>query len=294
MAVFFSVSKVIPLLLLIAVGVWEIQWPRILVTTTPGAQDFGSAALVLLFAYAGFENTGAAAGEFRDPRRDVPFALLVMIAGVTLIYTLVQLTALGVVADLAASQTPLADAAEILLGPGGLWLLTVGALLSIVGTTNNTVLAGSRYLYALAESGRIPPVFSAVHRRFRTPWFALTMQAAVALPLALTGTFTELAALSVVARMATYIGTAAAVPVLRRKLPATSRTVRLPGGPAIPVAALVVCLVFLSAATMTNLIAGALALAVGMLIYVIGIRRPGSRQLSVPGAGSSPQNDDLR
>jgi hypothetical protein len=82
--------------------------------------------------------------------------------------------------------------------------------------------------------------------------------------------------------------------VLRRKLPATSRTVRLPGGPAIPVAALVVCLVFLSAATVTNLIAGALALAVGVLIYVIGIRRPGSRQRSVSGAGSSPQNLDLR
>jgi amino acid transporter len=112
------------------------------------------------------------------------------------------------------------------------------------------------------------------------------------LPLALTGTFAELAALSVVARMATYIGTAAAVPVLRRKLPATSRTVRLPGGPAIPAAALVVCLVFLSAATTEHLIAGALALAVGVLIYAIGIRRPGARPLPVSGA-SSPQNDDL-
>jgi amino acid transporter len=114
------------------------------------------------------------------------------------------------------------------------------------------------------------------------------------MPIQQNRTFDYLSDITVVARMATYIGTAAAVPVLRRKLPATSRTVRLPGGPAIPAAALVVCLVFLSAATTEHLIAGALARAVGVLIYAIGLRRPVSPPLSVSGTGSSPQNDDLR
>ena len=59
-------------------------------------------------------------------------------------------------------------------------------------------------------------------------------QTGLALPLAFSGTFTELVALSVMARMATYIGTAAAIPVLRRTVPTTPRTIRLPGGPAIP------------------------------------------------------------
>ena len=70
----------------------------------------------------------------------------------------------------------------------------------------------------------------------------------MALPLALTGTFVELAALSVVARLATYIGTAAAVPILRRKLAALPGTVRLPGGPLIPIAAVLVCLVLVGSA----------------------------------------------
>ena len=271
-AVILVVGKVLPLILLVAVGVFAIDWQLILPLPTPSRASFGEAALLLLFAYAGFENTGAAAGEFERPRRDVPFALLIMIAGVTTIYTLVQLVALGVVPDVASSQTPLADAAAILAGPAGLWLLTAGALLSILGTNNNTVLAGARYLYALAASGRLPAVFARVHPRFRTPWIALTTQTAVAIPLALTGTFVELAALSVVARMATYIGTAAAVPVLRRTMPATPRTVRLPGGPAIPLAALAVCVLFLSSATTRNLIAGAIALAAGMGIYAMGGR----------------------
>jgi amino acid transporter len=269
------VFKVVPLVVLIAIGVFFVDWGAVLRVEMPAAGRAGEAALLLLFAYAGFENTAAAAGEYERPRRDVPFALLVMIAGVTLIYTLVQIVALGVVPDVATSATPLADAADILIGPAGVWLLTAGALFSILGTNNNTVLAGSRYLYAMAADGRLPAVLARIHPRFRTPWIALLLQTAIAAPLAVTGTFAGLAALSVVARMATYIGTAAAVPVLRRKMPVTPRTIRLPGGAAIPIAALAVCMVFLSSATAQNLIAGASALAIGALIYAA--RQPRSR-----------------
>ena len=124
----------------------------------PDAGNFTKAALLVLFAYAGFENTSAPAGEFKNPQRDVPFALIVQIAIVTAIYTLVQLVAIGTIPDLGVSKTPLADAGRLLLGPVGGLLLTVGAVLSVLGTNNNTVLAGPRYLYALAESGRLPRV----------------------------------------------------------------------------------------------------------------------------------------
>jgi amino acid transporter len=267
-AVVLVAAKVLPLLLLVAIGQFAIDWSRVVPISAPPTEGLGEAALLLLFAYAGFENTAAPAGEYKNPRRDVPFALLVMIAGVTTLYTLVQLVALGVVPNVAASAAPLAEAAGMLFGAAGVWTLTIGGLLSILGTSNNTVLAGSRYLFALADNGRVPAVFAQVHPRFRTPWIALLTQTALALPLALTGSFAELAALSVIARLATYIGTAAAVPVLRRRRPSTARGFRLPGGVAIPLAALLVCLVFLSSATLQNLLAGAIALAVGALIYV--------------------------
>ncbi len=269
-AVVLVVSKILPLLLLIAVGVFAIHWDRIFPMPVPTTQGLGNAGLLLLFAYAGFENTAAAASEFKNPRRDVPFALIVMIAGVTVIYTLIQLVALGVVPDLGTRATPLADAATMFFGGFGTWLLTVGAVLSIFGTTNNTVLMGARYLYALGERRQLPGVFAGVHPTFRTPYVALITQSAIALPLALTGTFAELAALSVIARMATYIGTAAAIPVLRRKIPATDRTIRLPGGIAIPILALAVCVAFLTTATVRDLVAGGAALVVGAVIYVVG------------------------
>ena len=272
-AVILVVSKVLPLLLLIAVGVFAIQWDRIFPVPAPDAAGLGGAALLLLFAYAGFENTAAAAGEYKNPQRDVPFGLVVMIVGVTAIYTLIQLVALGVVPDLAHSRTPLADGAGILFGVAGIYLLTIGAMLSIFGTMNNSVLGGGRYLYALSERGHLPRVFASIHPTFRTPWIAIMVQTGIALLLALTGSFAELAQLSVMARMASYIGTAAAVLVLRTKMPDTPRRIRLPGGPAIPVAALLVCALFLTSATSRNAIAGAIALTVGAVIYLVGSRR---------------------
>lgn len=271
-AVILLTGKILPLLILIGVGLFGIDWGRIVPMPVPDSHGLGEAALLLLFAYAGFENTAAPAGEYKSPQRDVPFALLVMITGVTAIYLLIQLVALGVVPQLGESRTPLADAAGILMGPFGIWLLTIGAMLSILGTSNNTVLSGSRYLYALANDRRLPALFADVHPRFRTPWIAVLSQTVIALPLALTGTFAELAALSVIARMATYMGTAAAVPVLRRKMPSTPWTIRLPGGAAIPVAALLVCCLLLSSATATNLIRAAVALLIGAVIYLIALR----------------------
>jgi amino acid transporter len=227
----------------------------------------------VLFAYAGFENTPAPAGEFLNPKRDVPFALITQIAIVTAIYTSVQLVAIGTVSHLGASQTPLADAAAMMMGPVGGLILTLGAVLSVLGTNNNTVLAGPRYLYALAETGKLPAAFAKIHPRYRTPHVAILTQTGVALLLVLTGSAEELAVLSAIARLATYIGTAASVPVLRRKLPSTPRTIRLPGGPLIPIAALAICVVFLSAATVKNWIAGGIALAIGAAIYLFRLRK---------------------
>jgi APA family basic amino acid/polyamine antiporter len=191
----------------------------------------------------------------------------------------VQLVAIGTIPNLGASPTPLADAGRLLLGPFGGFLLTLGAVLSVLGTNNNTVLSGPRYLYTLAESGRLPTAFARIHPVYRTPYVAVLTQTGVALSLigadallrtvwkGALGLAEELAVISTVARLATYIGTCLAVPVLRKKLPSTERTIRLPGGPTIPILALAICLLFLSAAEPKHWIAGGLALAVGAVIY---------------------------
>ena len=266
-AVVLVAIKLIPLAVLVVVGLPGIRWERIVATQPVGEGSLASAAVLLLFAYAGFENTAAAAGEFRRPKRDVPRALLMQIGIVTGLYVVVQWVALGTVPDLGSSLTPLADTARTLLGSWGGWLLTVGAVFSILGNTSGSVLAGPRYLFALGRDGYGPRALSRIHPRYRTPAIAIAVQTALAIPLALTGSFVGLAALSVVARLATYLGTAAAVPILRRRLGADADSFRLPGGATIPILACALSVGLAAAADTQSLVAGAIALVAGAVIY---------------------------
>jgi amino acid transporter len=288
-AVILAWGKVLPLVLFIAVGLFWVDWGRVFPVPMPERSNFMKAALLVLFAYGGFENTAAPAGEFRNPRRDIPFALIVQIAIVATIYSAVQLVAIGTIPHLGASPTPLADGAALMMGPAGGFILTLGAVLSVLGTNNNTVLAGPRYLYALAETGRLPTFFARVHPKYATPYVAILTQTGVSLALIVIdavihalypgklGVAEELAVLSAIARLATYMGTVASVPILRRKMPESPRTIRLPGGDTIPIVAFAICLLFLSAADRRNWIGGGIALALGAVIYVLGRRRAPAR-----------------
>ncbi|HET6679973.1 MAG TPA: amino acid permease [Gemmatimonadaceae bacterium] len=269
-AVGFTIGKLVPLIVLIAFGIFAIDTSLLTPMSIPDVGNLGEAALLLLFAYAGFENTAAAAGEFKDPKRDVPFALITMLIVVTAVYTLIQLVALGTLPDLASKVegAPLADAAMIAIGTGAGLLMTAGAVISIGGNIGSTMLAGPRYLFALARDGYGPRVLGHVHPRYGTPAAAILAQAVLSLILALSGSFVQLAMLSIIARLSTYIGTAAAVPFLRRRFPRTATTVVLPGGPLIPISALLLSLGLLASATRENLLAGLAAVIVGGVLYL--------------------------
>lgn len=264
------IGKLVPLLLFVAIGVFYVDWSWAFSGKTPDPRDVGNlgeAALLLLFAYAGFENIPAAAGEYRNPRRDVPFALITMIVTVTLIYAAVQVVAQGTLPNVAQSATPLADAASGFGGEVLALILTVGATISILGTTSNTVMLGPRFLFALAKDGYGPAFLARVHPRFRTPAAAILLQGVLSLALALSGSFVQLALLSMVTRLFAYIGTAAAVLVLARRYRDRPGALRLPGGPLIPLAALLLALALLLSASWQNLAAAGVALLVGALFY---------------------------
>ena len=263
-----AIAKFVPLLLFICIGAFfaDLSLAAPLTGGIP-LSDMAKGALLLLFAYAGFENMPAAAAEYRNPKRDVPFAMLTMIALVTLTYVAVQWVALGTLPDLASSATPLADASARFGGAGLALILTVGAAVSILGTNSNTIMFGPRYLLALADDGVGPAALRRIHPRFRTPAVAIIVVGALSLILALSGTFVQLALLSVVARLFGYLATTIAVLVLRKRHGHRDSALRLPGGPTIPVAATLLSLGLLASAGLANLAAAAVALVIGGLIY---------------------------
>jgi amino acid transporter len=268
----FTFGKLIPLVGFIVVALIAFKHNPIPASLTlPGrGTNWSDAALFMLFAYAGFENMGVPAGEYRNPRRDLPRALLAGTLAIAAIYVLAQLGAMATIPDLSKSATPIADAAAALVGPIGAFVVTLGALLSMAGTNSGTVLEGSRMLYALSLDRRMGPI-SYVHPKFRTPSVAIIIHVGVAMILAVGGSFAKLALLSAVARLTTYLFTCAAVPRLRK----LSEGFRTPGGLLFPILGVLASLLTCISLTRDKLIAGGVAILAGALVFAM--TRSGAR-----------------
>jgi basic amino acid/polyamine antiporter, APA family len=211
-----TVAKLIPLVGFILLAGWYVRpgyYPP--PSTTP--EHAATAALLLVFTFGGFDVIGVQAGESTSPRRDVPIALVAVIAAVTLILTAIQTLLMFTLPDLAHSQTPIADAARTMAGPAGTFIVAAGAILSMIGNNQGQTLSGSRTLYALAENGELPAFLARIDQRHGTPFNAIIATAAAGLALALSGSFVRMAAISAVARLTAYVATAASVLVLRRR-----------------------------------------------------------------------------
>jgi len=279
-----TVSKLLPLAIFIAVGLPSIEMSHIRPDTSLSLTQISATALLLIFAYGGYEVVPVVAGEATDPRRGVPFALIMTIVLVTVLLTLAQIVSVSTLPDLASSKTPLADAAARLMGAGGAALITLGALASTSGNNMGQALSGSRNLFALAEQGDLPAFCGRVHPRFRTPVNAILITAGASLVLALTGTFVTMALVSAVSRLIVYVATCASTLKLRSAAPSTlvaPAMFTVPFGPVIPSAALLIALGILAGATSRQLAAGALALLAGAVLFAIA-----------PGAGSGQKGAD--
>ena len=270
-----TAGKLLPLGIFVAAGLFFVHWPSLSPAGALSAHDLSAGGLLLIFAFGGYEVIPVVAGESRHPRRDVPFALIMTIAIVTMLTTLAQVVAIGTLPELAASKTPLADAAARFLGAGGAAMITVGAVLSTSGNNMGQALSGSRNLFALAEQRDLPAFFGRVHPEYRTPVNAIVVTAGVALVLALSGTFQSLAAASAISRLVVYVATCAATLRLRSARFAGvvgPAAFVVPFGPVVPVAAIVIALAILVGASPLQLTAGSAALCAGAVLYLAAVR----------------------
>jgi len=271
----FTIGKLLPLAIFVLVGVWAADFSRALPAGPLTIGDAGTAALLLIFAYGGYEVTGVPAGEAANPRRDVPFAFVATILVVTAVMTLAAAVAAGLLPDVGASRTPIADASALLMGAFGGLLISLGSVISTTGNNMGQLLSGSRSVYALAEHGDLPAVFARIHPVYRTPYVAIWFTTLVLVALALTGSFVFLAAVSAVARLVIYLSTCLATLWMRRHegiAGVAPATFTAPLGPVIPLAASVIALSILAGATSQQLLSGVAALVVGAGLYAVATR----------------------
>jgi APA family basic amino acid/polyamine antiporter len=274
-----TIGKLLPLAVFIGVGSFFFN-PSHLGSWGPLTwQQMGTAALLMIFVFGGYDVVPVPAGEASNPRRHIPFALVMTIAIVTVVMTLTQLVAAGTLPNLASSKTPLADAASLFMGSAGALMIGIGSVISMTGNNAGQILTGSRMLFALAENGQLPGWFGRIHPRFRTPANAILFSASVALVLALTGSFVKLAVVSAVARLVTYTGACASTLILRGQRfegRVKQPTFVIPMGAVVPILAVLISVGILFGATREQILGGSLALGAGAFLFAINsfISRP--------------------
>ena len=247
----FTVAKLLPLVLLVALGLPQIRG-EVLAAQPVVTPDWREAVLLMVFAYGGFESMVIAASEARNPRQDTAYALIAAGAIVTLLYCLLQIVIVGVLPHAGSVTTPVASALEQLLGPRGATLGSAAVVLSVYGWLTGFTLMMPRVLYSMAQHGELPALLGRVHPQFRTPYVAVVINAIVALVMSLYSSFAGAATFAAIARLAVFAVTCAALIQLRKRRGA-SPGFQVPGGPIVSVAGVTFALWLLSTRSLTQL-----------------------------------------
>jgi basic amino acid/polyamine antiporter, APA family len=182
----------------------------------PPLSEIEVAALLVLYAFVGFEASAVPAGETRDPARTVPRALIATILATAALYFLVQLSYIAVMAPGTGGEAPLVAFGEALAGPAGGLLLTAAAIFSLLGNINGGITSATRATYALGRDGLLPAWFGRVAERYRTPANSILFMGLLIALLAVTGSFVWLAVVSTLARLIVYSISIAALPKVER------------------------------------------------------------------------------
>lgn len=244
--IIFTICKLIPLILIIIFGFAKgsgnnsIFTPMVADGLNPIAV-LGTLMVAILFAFEGWTAVGTIAGEMKNPRKDLPIAIVGGVSVITAVYFIINLAYLWVLpADqLAATAAPATAVAKYIFGDKGGTLITVGIMISCFGTCNGYIMSGSRVAYAMAEGGKLPfsKVFLKLNKE-KSPANATILIGVLSCLFALTGQYNLLTDLGVFASWIFYTLTFIAVMVYRKQKPNLERTYKIPLYPIVPILAI--------------------------------------------------------
>jgi amino acid transporter len=212
-----TVLKAAPLLFVAVMGLVVAGGTIEAPLGVPPLSELEAAALLILYAFVGFENSVTPAGETSNPTRNIPRALVATIVGTAVLYFLVQLSYVAVMEPGAGGEAPMVELGKALMGPAGGLLLVAAAVFSLLGNISGGLTATSRTSYAMGRDGLLPGWFGGVSARFATPANSIVFMGGLIAVLALSGSFVWLAVVSTLARMFVYSISIASLAVVPAK-----------------------------------------------------------------------------
>jgi APA family basic amino acid/polyamine antiporter len=262
---FLMVLKIIAIVALIAFGLWlllpETSRTNGLIGTgavTGGISlpafsfltTLGAAMVPVLFAYGGWQTASFVSGEIREPRKNLPRALIIGVAGVVVLYLAVNFVcvyALGV-SGLANTKTPASDVMRLALGPAGARAIAAGIAISTLGFLSQGMLTAPRVYFAMAEDGLFFKSVGKLHPKTHVPILAITLQGLLAIAITLWGKYEQILNYVVSVDFIFFGATALCVFVFRRRkrkptaeTDGASRIATIPGHPLTTVLFVLIC-----------------------------------------------------
>jgi APA family basic amino acid/polyamine antiporter len=206
----------------------------------PGAPlvlgSIGLALVSVLWAYDGWADLSFAAGEVKEPQRNLPRAIIFGTLALITIYVLTNLAYLYVLPIEAIAHSPLvaADTMLALFGRAGVVLVSVFVMISSFSSLNGSMLASPRVFFAMAEDRLLFQAIAKVHPRYHTPYVAILVAAVLGVALVMSRSFERLTDTFVLAIWPFYALGVAAIYRLRRERPGLPRPYRAIGYPVVP------------------------------------------------------------
>lgn len=276
-----TLMKLTPLLCFILICLWYVKAENFTPFIALGSNDhgevlsfwsaFGTAALIIFYAFTGFESLAIAAEDYKDPKKDLPKALVLVMLGVCVFYLLIIGISIGVLGlDLAKSNAPIAAAFDAVFSGVGAFIVQIATLISIGGISIASSILTPRVGQAIAKD-KLVPSFIAYKNKKGTPVYAILITGLITFILALYGTligsFAILAAISVISRFIQYVPTCLAVIVLRKRKDLPPSPFELPF--IVPILAVLISFWLLFNAELQKILIGLGGLVIGAIFYIV-------------------------
>ena len=230
---------------------------------------FGVALVAVFWAFDGWNNINFVAGEIKNPKRNLPLTLIFGTMGITILYILVNYIYLyAVPIDQMVGEVRIAEkATAALFGGPAPAIISAAIVISTFGALNGSILTGPRIYFAMARDKLFFQRVGEVSPRFRTPGFAILLQAGWACLLALSGTFEQLITFAMFVSIIFWIAATFSVFTLRKKYPDLPRPYKTWGYPFIPI----IFIVASSGILINTLVEKPVESMAGVILIIIGI-----------------------
>jgi APA family basic amino acid/polyamine antiporter len=272
------IVKVAVIILFIAIGIAFVQagnWHPFIPQNTGVWGHFGWSGIlrgagVIFFAYIGFDAVSTAAQEAKNPQRDMPIGILGSLSISTVLYILVAIVLTGIVSYTTLNVSDPVAVGVDAMGKGMFWLRPIVKIAAIAGLSSVilVMLMGQpRIFYSMSKDGLLPPVFSKVHPKFKTPYVSTILTGCVAIVLAGVLPISILGELVSIGTLLAFAIVCISIVVLRKTRPEIERPFRTPWVPLIPILGALICFVQMAALPGDTWLRLIVWMAIGMVIY---------------------------